>query len=488
MGAACSVDISIIITNVIWIDPEVETEEINQYAKELETNVALKVKLFQNIDDAIEHMKEIKFQETKIIVNGGLYSEFIEKIKENISDLYIAPKIIVFTSDTKNFMKTNDEYKSDENTFYKFGGVVNNFRKIQKFLKNEREDLIEIENKPKFINESDDIQLLFEYIDTKEKLMIPMFYKTLIGDTSNDNMKKYTTILYNTYSTENDEIKSLLYSIEPMKEIPTEILAKFYARLYTISNNFRKDISTNLNQNKTKGFLPYIKTLYEGIRLKSLPLSSSSQLYKAIRLPNEEIKTIRGYLKKKVKHLPGVIVYSKTFISFTKDRTSAETAITHIPRETKFSKVLFVLEKNNNIGYDFATNFDIEAVSYFTNQKDALFFPFSSFEVRSIKEIHINKEIVLEIKLLYLNKYIGFIEKDATIINEGKALPDSEFKKQICEFGLIKKETFESTDTKALYQNYKNPQIKKENKEDNKKKEKKEDDNSDEQESDKDEN
>ena len=47
MGAACSVDISIIITNVIWIDPEVETEEINQYAKELETNVALKVKLFQ---------------------------------------------------------------------------------------------------------------------------------------------------------------------------------------------------------------------------------------------------------------------------------------------------------------------------------------------------------------------------------------------------------------------------------------------------------
>ena len=108
--------------------------------------------------------------------------------------------------------------------------------------------------------------------------------------------------------------------------------------------------------------------------------------------------------------------------------------------------------------------------------------------MRGIKEIHINKEIVLEIKLLYLNKYIGFIEKDETIINEGKALPDSEFKKQICEFGLIKKETFESTDTKALYQNYKNPQIKKENKEDNKKKEKKEDDNSDEQESDKDEN
>ena len=140
MGAACSVDISIIITNVIWIDPEVETEEINQYAKELETNVALKVKLFQNVDDAIEHMKEIKFQETKIIVNGGLYSEFIEKIKENISDLYIAPKIIVFTSDTKNFMKTNDEYKSDENTFYKFGGVVNKYRKIQKFIKNDRED------------------------------------------------------------------------------------------------------------------------------------------------------------------------------------------------------------------------------------------------------------------------------------------------------------------------------------------------------------
>ena len=69
MGAACSVEITMEITNVLWIDPEIDNEEFRQYEQELETNKTLKVKLFSNVDKAIEFMKEIKFQETKVIVN-----------------------------------------------------------------------------------------------------------------------------------------------------------------------------------------------------------------------------------------------------------------------------------------------------------------------------------------------------------------------------------------------------------------------------------
>ena len=42
--------------------------------------------------------------------------------------------------------------------------------------------------------------------------------------------------LYNTYSNENDELKTLLYSIEPMNGIPKEILSKYYSRINIIKN------------------------------------------------------------------------------------------------------------------------------------------------------------------------------------------------------------------------------------------------------------
>ena len=62
-------EITMEITNVLWIVPEIDNEEFRQYEQELETNKTLKVKLFSNVDKAIEFMKEIKFQETKVIVN-----------------------------------------------------------------------------------------------------------------------------------------------------------------------------------------------------------------------------------------------------------------------------------------------------------------------------------------------------------------------------------------------------------------------------------
>ena len=59
-----------------------------------------------------------------------------------------------------------------------------------------------------------------------------------------------------------------------------------------------------------------------------------------------------------------------------------------------------------------------------------LFFPFSSFEIREIKEININNEIIYEIKLFYLGKYLKeFIINKAFIENE-KPLPKSNSKKK----------------------------------------------------------
>ena len=57
--------------------------------------------------------------------------------------------------------------------------------------------------------------------------------------------------------------------------------------------------------------------------------------------------------------------------------------------------------------YSLSTHADIEKISFYPNEKEVLFFPFSSFE---IKEININNENIYEIKLLYLGKYFKKLE------------------------------------------------------------------------------
>ena len=106
-------------TNVLWIDANLDNYENQEYVKELKLDSSIRLKLFKNIEQAIEQLKYIEFKETKIIISGIFYNEFIKKFKENILDMYIAPKIIIFTRDRENFIKLNKDYYKDK--FYSYG-------------------------------------------------------------------------------------------------------------------------------------------------------------------------------------------------------------------------------------------------------------------------------------------------------------------------------------------------------------------------------
>ena len=92
-------------TNVIWINRDLNNEENIKYIDELSTLISLNISTFENLDMAIKYMKSIKFQETKIIINGELYPEFVKKFKENIIDICIAPKIIIFAKNKKKIYR-----------------------------------------------------------------------------------------------------------------------------------------------------------------------------------------------------------------------------------------------------------------------------------------------------------------------------------------------------------------------------------------------
>ena len=70
-----------------------------------------------------------------------------------------------------------------------------------------------------------------------------------------------------------------------MKNIPVEILCKYYARLYTAESSFYKILNSDLKMNNKDKYLylPYIKTFYDGVKLKSLPLASNNILYKKFK-------------------------------------------------------------------------------------------------------------------------------------------------------------------------------------------------------------
>ena len=190
-------------TQVIWIDANIDHEENRNYIKELNLMGSIRLGLFKDVNKAITHLKMIEFKATKIIVNNKLYSEFVTKFKENIIDMCIAPKIIIFAKNKDDFIKKNKDFNN--NLFYSYGGIAVSFEEIKKFLKNEK--MVKIQS-------DDDIQLTFEKIDNINKLALPMFFKTLIDNQSINNIEKYTNKLYDKYSKEKEELKELLGSIK----------------------------------------------------------------------------------------------------------------------------------------------------------------------------------------------------------------------------------------------------------------------------------
>ena len=442
-------------STIIWIDPNVNNQENISYIKELTSIESIKPKTFTNIPEAINYMKSIKFEEIKIIINSGYYSPFVKSFKENIIHMYFAPKIIVFTSDKSRFFENNKGYNKYIEIFYKYGGIVTSFPEVKKFLKKETRDIFDDEILEKEFYRDNEVQLTFEYIDRKDKLMLPMFFKAVISDLKKDNLENYTKSLYNTYSGENNEIKKLLGSITSMKEIPIEILSKFYIRLYTIDSDFYKNLNKDLGMNKVNKYLSFIKVLYEGLKLRSFPLASKKVLYRGSKISNNELAKIKNHLNNIIPGLPGSIVFSRSFLSFSKEKKLAEKFLNNSNNNKDLSKVLYVLENDNTLGYDLSTHGDIEKISFYPNEKEVLFFPFSSFEIKSVNQFYKNNELIYEIRLIYLGKYLKEIEDDPTLTLMPLPLPESEFRTQLLNNDIIPKEKIINLNTQILYKDFK---------------------------------
>jgi len=443
---------------IIWIAPNVDNDENKDYCEKIRSLDSVQLKTFKEIKGAIKYLKTIKFTETKILISSKLYYDFVKCFQENLTEMNIAPKIQIFTRN-KERIKNNEDYQNTD-LFYRFGGIAIEFKEVKDFLnkgiERRRDYRLETINNKK----PDNIPMTFEYIDRIEKLVLPILFKSIIDDIPIVNMDNYTIKLYNTFEASAD-IKLLLGSIYSVPNIPIEILSKYYARAYTLESDLYKIMNEDLLHNQIKDYEQSIKTLYEGVKLKALPLATNKKLYRGGKIPTYEAQKIKKELEHGNNDIPKIIAFSKSFLSFSKDRKEAENfmnkALSGKNSKEYYSKVLYIVEKDDSIGYDLSTHGDIENISKYSYEKEVLFFPFSAFEIHDLEEIYSERdnETRYEIRLLYLGKYLKKIKENKTLIDEGTKLPESEFKKQLIDFGIIQKEKLETINTKVLYNSYK---------------------------------
>ena len=436
---------------IIWIDKNINNIENHCYLKGFKKG-NFEVNTYENIEyglNEILYNKSIYFKNIYIILSGSFYQDFILKFKEHLKDIYVVPKIVIFTSKKGLFLEKNSKIKDIiENKFYNLGGIQTNFNilnenfLIEKTWKKE----IEIEN-ISLNNNIEGEQYTFEYINNILELYLPVFYKSFFKLNEKDNFDELTHYLYDKYK-ENKYAKELLEPIDGIPEIPIEILCKYYARLYTIESKFYIDLNEGLRKgnlflkekellfslNKNNHYsITFIKSFYEGIKLGVFDLDFKGKLYGFSCLEKKEFDKINEYLKNKKSELLVANLFSKCFLSFYENEEisynfykSYKYNISKIKNNNSVP-VFFHLIKKENIKESLYSHIKIGDISIYPEEKEILFLPFTCFEILKVipNEENENLSCISKkksvayyiIELIYKGKYEKELKKEEIIPN-----------------------------------------------------------------------
>ena len=200
---------------VIWIDQNVDNVENTQYFNILNELQNCQIMRIKTVEQSIKIFKDILFSETIIVVSGKFFTLLIDELKKNLTNIYFIPNIIIFTGHYNEFIHSvNESHKKYLNhNFYNSGGITTNFKDVLKYISNPYAANI----KNSFM-QRDDGQICFDNIDTKEKLILPLLFKSLIDYNKSDN-KTFIKMLYEKYYDKSTNIKEILDDINLLEEI-----------------------------------------------------------------------------------------------------------------------------------------------------------------------------------------------------------------------------------------------------------------------------
>ena len=332
-------------------------------------------------------IKEIKFKKTIIMVSAKLALSLFKSFMNDLTDISIIPKIIVFTS--KDTMKKIQKDPKDliKFPFFKKDLVICQLGVLVNELK--KESIYQPKTISKNINA---IQgFTFDIVNSLNDLIIPNNLSSLTTLPKNSEIKDFNQFLIDTFSS-NTDLKYLIEQTIDYQDIPLEILIKYWLRVYTIEPNFIKEMNKSLNDNKEKNnkYNTYIRVLYSALNKKIIKFYNNSTIFIGTKITKEEINKIQNNINNKKPNLPSCFCYNKAFISTFINDNLIDIFMEKVKLENNEFYSFFEIQKNDLIKAQNIPNVYIKEYS-FTGEEEIIFFPFSCFEISSIEKKKIKK-------------------------------------------------------------------------------------------------
>ena len=378
------------IKNIFWLDENAESIENQKYFQLLK-NKFKNIRLIKTEKDLFKKIRKKKFEIGIVILNAKSFPKYIDYLINN--SIYYIPISIIFAENDSDFKENIDEkYKNYlEDEFYNPLGISttieNIIKKIKNYLNKYGKEIETINlgdsSDPKEYNDC----YSFEYVDNENKFILPYLFNEIMQNAKIEykEIKEMNKFLLENFG-KNEEIKNLIFPLLSLNKIPYNIIAKFWGRIYTLECPFYKNINNNLIKLENQKYNTYIRVFYKG--LQEFKYKDNETLFKGANISDNEIDTMIDFYNNKKENdnsgefQPLYLLYSKSYITFSKDKTSSLEAIKDIE---KSKKILFQLK--NNIENQIINNAYLNEISAIQYNNDIVFYPFSSFIIDKINKI-----------------------------------------------------------------------------------------------------
>ena len=437
------------INKIFWLSDKIDNKENQDYIKRFEEECQnFRIIPYKEIDILLYRIKKEDFNSCVVILGGRTFPLYIEKIKTD-KNLFSIPLVIIFTKKKNKFIQNIEKEcgKYLYHKYYNILGIVDTYKDLkEKILSYEQElnkKLSEINlgkiDRPKEYEKC----LTFEYLQDSSQLIFPYLYQKIMSRFKIDysSVKEFNSFLFKNFG-KNEKVLEYLKVFCMCEDVPDDIVAKYWGKIYTLETSFYHNINWSLMKLENKKYNTFIQIFYSG--LKDLSFKDENKfLYRGTKLLREEIEKMINFFKDNKNNPESkILIYSRTFLSFSLEEKIAKKFMKNKPVTEKTEKVFFILE--NKSKDKFLSNADFRRINSNKKEKEILFFPFSSFIIEDINK----KDDYYEIKINYIGIYEKEIQNKIEKIKDNpeiiENISDSLFSKDVFRSETMLKEKHES--------------------------------------------
>ena len=383
--------------DLIWFDDTSKSLE-NQNILKTFKPLFNSFREYTSIEDGFKDLYKKEYKFIYVIISGKLFGKFIKKLKENLNEIIVFPYVIIYTSsyyhkkllaiienkeNNKEKYLSYDTFLAINHPFYNIGGIISSFSNIKSIFQKLKFDHNN-EIKTNKLNELNYGNIFCsEIIYNQEDIFIFFMFKDIVSIELKDSfLNNFHEFICKRY--QNDDYFILFENLKLYKNIPLEILTKYWFKCLTMKGEFIKDLNKNLIKNTINdNYRIYICMLYKFVELNPIIPLYSINLYSHSKLNSDEIEKLEKIQQEN--DLINTVFFLKGFVSFNIYESKI---LESFLKEKDENEVFYVLEgKNFN---PFMNNY--YSIPF---ENNIIFFPGTPFKIKKIEKFKNKKKIIL---------------------------------------------------------------------------------------------